>query len=347
MRLLLSLLLLSLFSSHFSYALNEDRLTKIINALKEFRDKKIFKKGEVEISLFLGSKGKSVGYTRYTKGEGKNGVIVVSIGRSESSLSYIEYARDLNELGYSPVYVVDHRGQGFSDRLLWNTQKGYVDKFDYYADDLKLFINGVAKKENPKKEVHLLAHSLGGAIATDMLQRYELDIKAVAFIAPMFGIQLPDSESRILFISDMFCSYPTYLLGLCTFYVPGGKAFDRNVTLADSASTGDPNRFRFMYKIYDVFPELRVGDPTIRWVNESIRAVKRIRTRIDRLKLPMLLLQAENEAIVENSAQEEFCLAAPQCRLVRLLGAKHGIHKERDPIRNNSLKLIHQFFQKY
>ena len=55
---------------------------------------------------------------RYRKFEVENqkGAIVISSGRTECMLKYKEVVFELTKEGYS-VYIFDHRGQGFSDRL--------------------------------------------------------------------------------------------------------------------------------------------------------------------------------------------------------------------------------------
>ena len=64
------------------------------------------------------------------------GAIVISNGRTESMAGYPELIWDLHQQGYS-VYILDHRGQGFSTRLLPDPQKSYVEKFEDYVDDLR------------------------------------------------------------------------------------------------------------------------------------------------------------------------------------------------------------------
>jgi lysophospholipase len=80
--------------------------------------------------------------------------IVISSGRTESFLKYREVVFDLWQAGYS-VSIMDHRGQGLSERILKapkgadaDTSRatheiGYVDRFDDYVDDLKSFVDQV------------------------------------------------------------------------------------------------------------------------------------------------------------------------------------------------------------
>jgi len=94
---------------------------------------------------------------------------VIVNGRNESYWKYQELFYELYSHGYD-VYAYDHRGQGESGRILKDPQVGYVAEFDYYVDDLDTFIYDVVKPERYKNR-YLLAHSMGGAVATLYLER--------------------------------------------------------------------------------------------------------------------------------------------------------------------------------
>ena len=64
-----------------------------------------------------------------------NPLAVVVSGRTEFIEKYLEFARDLHHRGVSTV-LYDHCGQGDSDRQLVDRQKGYIDSFQTYVEDL-------------------------------------------------------------------------------------------------------------------------------------------------------------------------------------------------------------------
>src|SRR5438105_246924 len=74
------------------------------------------------------------------------GAIVISSGRTEGMVGYQELIYDLQKQGYR-VYILDHRGQGFSDHFAVKTdrERGHVDNFDYFVDDLNKFVATVVK----------------------------------------------------------------------------------------------------------------------------------------------------------------------------------------------------------
>lgn len=138
-------------------------------------------------SAFKGKDGITIRYAALRQAKVDRAILIVN-GRVESYLKYQELAWDLWRQGYS-LYLIDHRGQGLSDRLLADQEKGYVDQFDDYVLDLKQFHDEVIAQDQPAK-LFLLAHSMGGAISARYLERWPDDIEAAVLSSPMMGINL-------------------------------------------------------------------------------------------------------------------------------------------------------------
>lgn len=117
----------------------------------------------------------------------KKAVLIVN-GRIESSWKYQELFYDLYRQGYD-VYSFDHRGQGLSDRLLSDSDMGHVYDFTDYIDDMDVVIKQHDLKQY--QQCFIIAHSMGGAIATRYLQTQpEHPFTGLILSAPMFGINL-------------------------------------------------------------------------------------------------------------------------------------------------------------
>ena len=90
-------------------------------------------------------------------------LVLICPGRIESYVKYAEVAYDLFHCGFD-VMIIDHRGQGRSGRLLSDTHRGHVVNFSDYVDDGRAL--AAAGGSGHWRKRFILAHSMGGAIAT-------------------------------------------------------------------------------------------------------------------------------------------------------------------------------------
>jgi lysophospholipase len=305
----------------------------------------IYHQGEIfKFYKFKGRRDVEVSYFKLGKKMGSRGSILISVGRSEPSLNYLETAYDLYNGGFSPIYVTAHRGQGYSDRRLKDHFRGYVRHFGYYANDLNSLTN-IIRKEIKNSSLYLIGHSMGGAIALDYLQKYKSQFKKVALVTPMLQIKLDNGESSALRDTALACYLP--FAPFCTDYVPNGGPPVLNPDFYTNRSTSSFNRFNFITYLTRLDPKMDLGSATIRWVRESILANRRMRSQkyIDKIKTPILLFQAGKDKIVENLGQDEFCKKAKLCKKIRYDDSLHTPIIERDEIRNDTISRIINFLK--
>tara|TARA_Y100000768_G_scaffold384683_1_gene369196 strand:- start:46 stop:1017 length:972 start_codon:yes stop_codon:yes gene_type:complete len=295
-------------------------------------------KDKYSLHKFKGVNGHQVSYLKYGKKSGANGAVLFSVGRNESAEKYLEVAYDLAEKNFSPIYITAHRGQGLSDRVLNNPNKGYVRKFSYYTRDLKTLTNIIRKELPPHTRLSLLAHSMGGAIGLDFLQKYPRVFHRAVFTAPMFKILLEESERATLWQTWLACYIPNK--PFCTDYVPGGS--DPSPTIEDSEVTSSEIRTDFVRYLYEENSRTRLGSSTIRWVRESIKANIRMRSNrnIAKIQTPFLILQASRDSVVDNSGQDEVCEKTDLCQLEVIQDSLHNILSERDVYRDVAMDAL-------
>lgn len=293
---------------------------------------------------FTGAKKLTLTYTQFGFSSGANGTLVIAPGRRESSLKYIEVAHDFINKGFSPVFVIDHQGQGFSDRLLADKQKGHVHDFNDYVRDFSIFTDIVLNHPlTQRSQLHLISHSMGGAITAEYLVTYNSPYKRAVLSSPMLQIKNEKSEAQILHETFLAC----YVKRACDDYIPGGGPFnwsDRRFSSNDA--TTSRVRFEFQNHLWRAFPQTQLGDPTIRWVRESVQANVSLRedAKLNRLKTPLLLLLAENDQVVENRAAKGICSYLGQrCKKRIVRHSRHEILMERDSLRTPAINEITRF----
>src|SRR5205807_248701 len=73
-------------------------------------------------------------YARWAPPPGRKGTVCVFQGRTEFIEKYFEVVRDLRARGFA-VATFDWRGQGLSQRPLYDRNKGHIESFAEYATD--------------------------------------------------------------------------------------------------------------------------------------------------------------------------------------------------------------------
>ncbi len=264
--------------------------------------------------------------------------LVIVPGRTEPAFKYTELIYDLKDAGFN-IFIMDHQGQGESDRLLPDSNKGHVVEFKNYVNDFEFFIQQVvyarAKKTNP---IYMIAHSMGGAIATHYMSTHPKVFTKAVLVAPMFEMNTsPYSETVARYYAKLLLK-----TGKGANYAPDyGPYLPENDTFEKNVQTHSETRFLASKYIFTNFPALVLGGPTARWVHESLKATK----KIDRLPVeaPVLILQAGLDQVVKPARQESFCKKG-MCELVTYPEAFHEILMEKDSIRDEALNEIKLFF---
>jgi lysophospholipase len=268
----------------------------------------------------------------------ERGAIIVLPGRTEAAQKYVEVTGDLVAQGYS-VYVLDHRGQGASGRLLPNREMGHVEFFRDYVDDLERFIDEVVRSR-PHPRLFVLAHSMGGAVAAYYIDRHPDAIDAAVLGAPMFEIDTGGFPTVVAgSIAGSACS-----LTSGSGYAAGMKDYTEEASVAESTVTQSAARWQAKIDLYRARPELRLGGPTYRWVCESLQAASRAQGLGPFSHTPTLLLQAGDDSVVKPGGQRRYCEEAPRCQLQRFDRALHELFMERDEVRNLALSQAIRFF---
>ena len=274
------------------------------------------------------------------------GVIVILNGRAESWLKYGELFYDLHLRGYT-LYSYDHRGQGLSPHLGGkNTQMGHVDDFREYARDLDAFLKEVTRKERSRgKNLFLIAHSMGGAVALEYLGEHSSPFQGIVLCSPMIEINTSP--------------YPNWLahgivgilkgIGLGRSYAIGEHDYDPDPSGYQSNKvTSSHSRWNQGREIWKEHPEAVIGGASNGWVDESLSMTKKIRKTshsIGSANTKILLLMAGKDRLVRNPSESTISSLITYPRMVAYPDSKHEILMERDSIRLPAIDLIDRFFK--
>ncbi len=286
-------------------------------------------------STFLGEDDAEIAYIAFDHPDPKGALLILS-GRTETYLKYLEVAYDLRDLGLS-IYMMDYRGQGLSDRLIEDEEKGYVRDFDDYVDDMKTFVDTIVKADGHDK-IFALAHSMGGAAATLYAQRYPNDFAGLILSSPMHRIDTGNIPEKVAYsIATSLTAIgkgEEYVMGTGPWQV---ETFESNVVTHSYA------RFTSAKALLNEDPSLRLGGPTNKWIKESIEGCAKSRRRALTMKLPILLFQASEDVVVKTQAQDWVCTLARNCEKIVFEGAYHEILMETDDLRDVAIDAVADF----
>ena len=277
-----------------------------------------------EVIWFKGSKGRRLRacICPALSFSGVRGTAIVCPGRTEFIEKYFEVARELQGRGFA-VLILDWPGQGLSERLLADSQKGHIDNFQTFMDALARGLERLSDRL-PRPYVSL-AHSMGGAIALAAILENKVEVKAAAFSAPMWGIRSPFAGLR-------YIVWAMRAMGLSKRYAqkPGApERFDTNIV------THDERRWNIHDALVKSRPNIGLGPVTWGWLGAALTVMRTFvnSDRLRNLAIPVFIATAEKERLVDNARQIAIARQLPNAEHIIIDGAYHEILMETDGIR--------------
>ena len=272
-------------------------------------------------------------------------VVFICPGRIEAALKYQELVWQLAQEQYA-VVVVDHRGQGFSDRLSNNPHHGHIDQFQDFVDDLEAVVQHATRFVAGLPQ-YLLAHSMGGAIAALYLAQHPHTIEKAVLSSPMLGIQTGSTPlwlAKTIAVSGALLNRllsprkPWYFIGMEDY---------RHVPFDENELTHSEARYQMFRDAYESNPDIQLGGPTFNWIAQAFAAIRAAHQQADRIAVPVLILQSGADAVVDNKGQLAFYqkLSNAHSHIQQIDGARHELFIESDRYRQPALEALLNWFQ--
>jgi len=288
-----------------------------------------------EAEWFQGAGGTRLRAALFTPEGRVRGSVVLSPGRTEAIEKYYEVIGELLERGFV-VLAHDWRGQGLSARELPDRLKGHARGYKPFLEDFAALLRAFEARL-PKPWI-MLSHSMGATLTLLAMIHGERRFAGALLSAPMFGVKtgkVPPLQARV-------SAWMQNALGRSARYLPGqardpfAQDFETNVLTHDRA------RFARNVGLLTAEPQLALGAPTWGWLQFALSACAEL-ARPERLRgitIPVMILQAEDERLVDNAAQAAAALHLLQGQLIRVPGAYHEILMETDLMRNFFLRVL-------
>jgi lysophospholipase len=258
------------------------------------------------------------------------GTILLLQGRSEFMEKYEETIGELLARGLD-VVSFDWRGQGLSERLLAESDKGFVHSYDDYLTDLDHIVQSIVLRTQ-KGPFYLLSHSMGGHIGLRYLDQNPHPFAKAVFSAPMINVKTsPVPQSLVRWLTRLQSAKGNNHLEVAgaSRSTPFPPRFKNNRLTSDRA------RFDRNRKMIRENPHLSAARVTYGWLNATYDSIDILKTRAipKHLNTPLLFFCAGLDRIVSRKAILRFASLAPQSLLVQLDTSQHEILQERDTVR--------------
>ena len=267
------------------------------------------------------------------------GTVILLNGRNECIEKYFETVRDLTVRGHA-VATFDWRGQGASERLLRDGHRGYVKSFDHYVRDLEAFFEQIVLPDC-RGPFFVLAHSSGALIALLAAPVMVNRVQRMVLVAPFMSVVgAPLSMKAIKRITTLLC-----WLGLGRLYVAWGPRPREGTPFAVNKLTSDERRYRRNILLYETYPELSVGGPTVAWLRAAAKASETVRNPafVAALKVPMLIVTAGADEVVATRDIETYARNTRAASLLTIDGSRHEILQEADIYREQLIAAFEAF----
>jgi alpha-beta hydrolase superfamily lysophospholipase len=253
---------------------------------------------------FKGSGGLSL-FRRTWRPAGPTRAVLINVhGLGDHSGLYPALVEHFTARGIA-VYAFDLRGNGRSPG-----QRGYVERWDQYVEDLERFI-AVVRREEPDRPVFLLGNSLGGLIVLDYARHRPEGLRGIIAASPPLG--------RL--------GVPAPLLALGRVLSRVWPRFSVRTGMDLSGLARDP-----------VVVETALADPlfhrlgTARLSTEVVAAIARVQAAAPRFPLPLLVIHGSADRMVPPDGSRAFVprVGHPDRELREYPGAFHVLFADLD-----------------
>ena len=261
-------------------------------------------------------------YYRTYKLDDPKASIVISHGFCENSEKYLETAYYFLNEGYS-VYIMDHRGLGYSWREDPNFSKVYIDDFETYVKDFSNFVENVVIPESDGTDLYLFAHSMGGGIGARVLEEHPEYFKKAVLTSPMMD---PVCAGLTKPLAEAFAN-TCVRFGKAHDYVIGHYDFDY-IEDFDLVACGNITRYHYFFSKIVENEYLQSYGATYSWLKACLDGTDVLmeRENLEKIDIPVLIFMAGNDNLVRPVGIYDFKNNVPTSRIVYIPDVKHELY---------------------
>jgi alpha-beta hydrolase superfamily lysophospholipase len=247
----------------------------------------------------------------FRKWSGSGDVIIYIHGIESNSGWFSYFASRLNNKGFT-LYGIDRRGSGLN-----NEGRGDISDYNIFLDDIEDAL-GFAREENPGKKIFFMGICWGGILAVNYAANGRSAPDGLILLSPAIYRKV-DLNGFIKVIAKA-----------CLFIYPKARF---KIPIRDHMFTACERYLDFIKK-----DKMRMRSLTCRFFNEILRMERELTPISHKIRLPVAVLLAGNDEIVDNKKIEEwFKDLESDNKAIRVFDGLHHVmpfEKDIDPLVN-------------
>ena len=247
------------------------------------------------------------------------GSVTIVHGMAEFWGKYHEYAWYLYQAGFK-VFFMELRGHGYSEGKVSAPDLIYIDDYTTYVEDLNCFVESVVVPESKSLPKILLAHSMGGAVATLFLEKHPGIFKGVILSSPMLKMK----AGNIKPIAEILLRLYVKLFHQAKKLAPNQKHFNPNTPFETSSAASRP-RFDYQLGKRKKDDHYQTTGATFGWALASLKVHRDIFKRIDKIKIPVDIFTAGQDHLIDPAGYAMFKEKIPAARIHAYESSRHEI----------------------
>ncbi|MCR4734802.1 MAG: lysophospholipase [Treponema sp.] len=314
--------------------LGEDDFLSCMNG-----ENKVWRENHVKNGNFSTRDGIKLNYYKAENPNAKAAIVIVH-GYCEFFGKYHEFAWYLWQAGYT-VYFLEQRCHGYSQGKLAEADVIHIDSFKSYAQDLHEFMQKVVEKETSSLPLLLFANSMGGAVSSVFLEEYPDIFKAAILSSPMLKLKTGNMKAFMLKLVKLYMILTHKQKSLC----PGQHHFNPKPDFANSSTLSEV-RFNYLFNQRLEDSHYQTAGASLGWVMAAVDVSKIILKNADKIKIPIVLMQAGMDSLVEPEGFDAFMSKVPQAKKFFYENSKHEIFNAGSEVRKQYFKDVLEQFDK-
>jgi lysophospholipase len=290
------------------------------------KENKAFRETCVEQGTISAPDGTGLNYYIAAPKDPKASLLIVH-GMGEFFGKYHEYIWNMYRAGFK-VFFMENRGHGYSEGKAPEHDVIYIDSYDTYVEDLKTFIDRVVLPQSEGLQKLMIAHSMGGCIGALFLEKYPGIFKAAILSSPMLKMKGADYSPFVVALLKCFA----LVTGKRKKLAPNQKHFDPNTDFAKSSAL---SRARFDYQLSQRIADehYQTTGASFSWALSSLDATRKVIAGADKLKLPITVMTAGKDHLIDAAGYEQFKTRVPQAVFHAYDNSRHEIFNSDDESR--------------